>query len=115
DGRLKVTPTGKFPFLGTASVKMGGPLTLRMKLRSEAGGAGKVAWRTASQETFPEAQVVEYTVAGGSEWQEVAVTIPAKGVTSTIRIFLPGGEVTEFQAIGFSGGNGAKKAWRFVE
>ncbi|NRB76206.1 MAG: sulfatase, partial [Verrucomicrobiales bacterium] len=47
DGRLKVTPTGKFPFLGTASVKMGGPLTLRMKLRSEAGGAGKVAWRTA--------------------------------------------------------------------
>ncbi len=115
DGRLKVTPTGKLPFLGTASVKMGGLLTLRMKLRSEAGGAGKVAWRTASQETFPEAQVVEYTVAGGSEWQEVEVAIPAKGVTSTIRIFLPGGEVTEFQAIGFSGGNGAKKAWRFVE
>ncbi|MDF1862397.1 MAG: sulfatase [Verrucomicrobiales bacterium] len=113
EGILKVTPAGKNPFLGTAQVKMPGPITLRMKVRSEAGGAGRIAWRKASQESFPEEQVVDYTVTGGSKWQDVTVTIPAKGVTSTIRIHVPGGAATEFQAIEFSGANGATKTWDF--
>lgn len=115
DGSLKVTPTGKIPFLGTASVKFPGPLTLSLTLRSEAGGTGRIAWKTAKQEEFPEGQVVEYTVAGGSEWETVEVAIPAKGVTGIIRMFLPGGEVTEFQMIEFSAANGKGKAWEFGE
>lgn len=115
DGILKVMPSGKNPFLGTAQVKMPGPITLRMKVRSEDGGTGRVAWRKAAQETFPEEQVVDYTVAGGNTWQEVTVTIPVKGVACTVRLHLPGGAATEFQAIEFSGANGGRKVWNFEE
>jgi hypothetical protein len=116
DGILKVTPAGKTPFLGTAQVKFPGPLTLSMTLRSEAGGTGRIAWKTARQEEFPEeGQEVDYTAAGGGEWETVEVAIPAKGVTGTIRIFLPGGAATEFQTIEFSAANGKGKAWKFGE
>ena len=115
DGSLRVTPTGKTPFLGTAQVKFPGPLTLSLTLRSEAGGTGRIAWKTAKQESFPEGQVVDYPVAGGDEWETVKVAIPAKGVTSTIRIFLPGAAATEFQAIEFSATNRKGKAWNFEE
>tara|TARA_R110002096_G_scaffold6186_13_gene28285 strand:+ start:4708 stop:5007 length:300 start_codon:yes stop_codon:yes gene_type:complete len=97
------------------SRKLPGPLTLRLTVRSEAGGTGRIAWKTAKQEVFPEAQVVEYTVAGGSEWESVEVAIPAKGVTGVIRMFLPGSAATEFQKIEFSAANGKGKTWEFGE
>jgi arylsulfatase A-like enzyme len=115
EGILRVTPVGKNPFLGTAQVKFPGPLTLRMTLRSEDGGTGRIAWKTAKQESFSEDQVVDYSVAGGSEWEKVEVTIPVKGATGLVRIYLPEGDVTEFQSIEYSAKSGGKKGWDFAE
>lgn len=115
EGVLKVTPAGKTPFLGTAQVKFPGPLALRMTVRSETGGTGRIAWKMNSQENFPNEQVVDYSVSSGGEWEEVEVTIPAKGVTGLVRIHLPGGEATDFREIEYSAANGARKAWAFGE
>ena len=114
EGILKVTSVGRNPFLGTAQVKLAGPLDLRMTMRSETGGTGRIAWKTASQDAFPEeGQVVEYSVPGGSDWEELKVQLPVQGVTGTIRIFLPGGAAAEFRKIEFSAPNGSGKAWDF--
>ncbi len=115
DGCLNVTPSGKTPFLGTTQVKFPGPLTLHLTLRSETGGTGRIAWKAAGQEEFPEGQAVDYTIEGGSEWKTVEVAIPAKGVTGVIRTFLPGAAATEFRKIEFSAANGNRKAWEFGE
>ncbi|MEM7602741.1 MAG: sulfatase, partial [Verrucomicrobiota bacterium] len=115
EGILRVTPNGKNPFLGTAQVKMKGPITLRMKLRSEADGIGRITWKLNSQESFPEGQEVEYTVSPSGEWEEVTVELPVKGVTGLVRVYLPGGDVAEFQKIDYTAANGSQKAWDFEE
>ncbi|MDF1659294.1 MAG: sulfatase [Verrucomicrobiales bacterium] len=117
EGALRVTPTGETPFLGTAQVKLNGPITLKMRMKSADGGSGQIQWRTAQQDGFPEeGQRVKYTVAGGSEWEEVTVEIPVKGMSGTIRLYLPGSAMsTEFEMIEFLSGGGAKKAWSFGE
>ena len=64
---------------------------------------------------FSEEQVVGYSVADGSEWEKVEVTIPVNGATGLVRIYLPGGDVTEFQSIEYSAKSGGKKKWDFAE
>jgi hypothetical protein len=115
DGTLKVSPTGRVPFLGTAQVKLRGPLSLKMTLRAEQGGKGRIQWRTAAQDSFPEeGQVVEYALSGGKEWEPVEIEIPVKGVSATIRIFLPNAEVpVEIRSIEFKAANRATKSWSF--
>ena len=115
DGTLKVSPTGRVPFLGTAQVKLRGPLSLKMTLRAEQGGKGRIQWRTAAQDSFPEeGQVVDYSLSGRKEWEPVEIEIPVKGVSATIRIFLPNAEVpVEIRSIEFKAANRATKSWSF--
>ena len=73
DGAIRITATGRQPFLGTGQVRLSGPLTLRLRARSTAGGEGRVQWRTATQETFPEStQIVTYHLSAGTKWQDVS-------------------------------------------
>ena len=85
DGALRVEADGPTPFLGTAQVRHAGPMTLKLRARSAAGGPGKVWWKTVDQEEFPpEDQIVEFTLAAGDDWQEIAVTFWAG---KTLRTF----------------------------
>ncbi|MDF1825522.1 MAG: sulfatase [Verrucomicrobiales bacterium] len=115
NGVLTVKPTGRVPFLGTAQVKLKGPLKLEMKVRRASGGAGRIQWRSSGQETFPEeGQVVDYTLSGGAEWEIVTVELPVRGTSATIRLYLPeGDEIVEFDAIEFTDSNKVVKAWDF--
>ena len=90
DGALRIEADGPTPFLGTARVKHTGPLTLRMRARSTAGGAGKIQWKTADQQEFPaEGQSVAFTLAAGDRWQDVDVHLPIQGTAGIVRIYLP--------------------------
>jgi len=115
DGILTVTPTGKNAFLGTAQVRLSGPLELTLKVRGTSGGVGRIQWKTAQQDDFPEqGQVVAYTLSGGGEWEDVEVKIPVEGVSATVRLYLPDTSTsTEFDVIEFTGGNGGAKRWDF--
>ncbi len=76
---IRVTGEGRLPFLGTAQVRFNGPLILKLRARSTAGGKGRVQWRTSSQKTFPKsAQVVTYDLPAGTKWQDVTVQLPIR-------------------------------------
>lgn len=89
NGVLRVEADGKTPFLGCSQVKATGPFTVKLRIRSTAGGAGKIHWRTDKQETLPPEQVVNFEVKAGGGWQEVAVELPVQGTLALFRLFLP--------------------------
>ncbi len=76
---IRVEATGKRPYLGTAAVKLNGPLTLRLRVRSEHGGTGEVKWRTADEAEFPRnGPSVEFAIQPSPQWQEVDVALPSR-------------------------------------
>lgn len=89
NGLLRVEGAGRQPFLGTAQVRAAGPLTLRLRLRSKSGGNGRVTWRTTKQKKFSEGQSVEFKVPSGTDWQDITVKLPIKGIAGIIRLYLP--------------------------
>ncbi|MBN2451536.1 MAG: sulfatase [Lentisphaeria bacterium] len=93
-GALRVEGEGQTPFLGTAQVKHSGPLSLTLRVRTTAGGPGRIQWQTAAQAEFPqEGQTVAFALAGSEEWQEVTVDVPAaEGTYAVIRLYLPAQE-----------------------
>jgi arylsulfatase A-like enzyme len=102
-GALRIEADGRTPFLGTAQVRHAGPMTLKLRARSTAGGKGKVQWKTADQEDFPaEGQIVEYTLAASDDWQEVIIDLPVEGTTAIVRIYVPAGEApVEIESLAF--------------
>ena len=112
---IRVRAEGRTPFLGTAQVKFDGPLTLKLRARSQTGGKGKVQWRTATQETFVDTQAVTYELPAGEAWQEITVQVPVQGRASVLRLYLPAesGDV-EIQSIQFLSESGREKVWDFA-
>jgi arylsulfatase A-like enzyme len=116
DGALHIEATGRTPFLGTGQVKLSGPMTLKLRVRSSAGGAGKVQWRTAAQTEFPpDSQITSFTLPAGSEWQDITVDLPMVGACGTLRLFLPADKApVEIQTMDFSSTAGKSKRWSFA-
>ncbi|QDT44492.1 Arylsulfatase [Gimesia alba] len=114
-GAARIEADGRTPFLGTAQVKLPGPLTLKLRLRSATGGFGKVQWKTAAQETFPRTgQTVEYSFKGGKQWQDVNLPLPVEGKPGIVRLYVPAGESpVEIQTIRFTGKGSGEKSWSF--
>jgi hypothetical protein len=116
DGAIRITAEGRQPFLGTAQVRFNGPLTLKLRARSNAGGKGRVRWRTAGQDSFPESsQIATYDLPAGTTWQDISVPLPVQGKPTVIRLYLPAGQTAvEVQSIQFLDKNGRKKSWDFA-
>ena len=116
DGAIRITAEGRQPFLGTAQVRFNGPLTLKLRARSNAGGKGRVRWRTAGQDSFPESsQIATYDLPAGTTWQDISVSLPVQGKPTVIRLYLPAGQMAvEVQSIQFLDKNGRKKSWDFA-
>ncbi len=118
EGALRVTPSGKMPFLGTAQIKTEGPLTLDLRARSVdgAGGSGSIQWKESHQKEFPEgAQVVSYALPEGKDWHDIRVEVPVEKVTSLLRIHLAGGKAMEIQSIRWSAKGSTLKEWDFSQ
>jgi arylsulfatase A-like enzyme len=115
EGALRIEADGRKPFLGTAQVKLTGPLTLKLKLRSSAGGPGSVRWKSADQDAFPTSgQHADFTFAGGGQWRDITVNLPVRGKPGIVRIYVPAEESpVEIQTIQFMGKGSAEKTWSF--
>lgn len=116
-GALRVEADGRAPFLGTAQVKHAGPLTLKLRLRSPAGGPGKVFWKTADQKEFPSSgQTVAFTLAPGADWQDVSLELPVEGQSGIVRLYLPADKApVEIESIQYFSADSGKpvRAWNF--
>jgi len=90
DGVLRVEGDGRMPFLGNAQVKHAGPVVVKLRARTSAGGAGKIQWRTADQEAFPASgQIAGFELKPGEAWQELTVDLPVQGQLVHFRLYLP--------------------------
>lgn len=93
DGALKITATGNDPFIAQVrftALKKEGPYSLRIQLRAPSGGAGKIQWRTADQETFPATgQTASFDLSAEENIQDRRIAMPVNGRLSHIRLFLP--------------------------
>ncbi|MCH9778007.1 MAG: sulfatase [Planctomycetes bacterium] len=114
-GAIQIEGTGRTPFLGTAQVKLSGPLSLKLRIRSTSGGTGKVRWKTAGQEGFPQTgQAVDFTLKSSKEWQDVIIKLPVTGKPQIVRLYVPATkEPIEIQTIQFIGKGAGVKKWTF--
>jgi len=79
-------------FLGHGMAKMNGPATVKLRVRSEAGGAGKI---DSLPHTSADSSVVHSTpleVKAG-DWQELKIELGDAGPLGTLRVYLPDGEI----------------------
>jgi hypothetical protein len=76
-------------FLGHAMGRLQGPVVVKLRVRTAAGGAGKVEWM-GDTTAGAEPKSVAFNVAAGG-WQEVTVEVPAQGLLGTTRLYLPAG------------------------
>ncbi|MEO2048378.1 MAG: hypothetical protein ABGX16_17640 [Pirellulales bacterium] len=115
DGANRVVGEGRQPFLGTSQVKFKGPLTLKLRARSKAGGRGRVHWKARGQEAFPKSeQSVAYHLPKGKSWQDITVALPIDSKTGIIRLYLPAGSTAvEIQSNQFLDQRGREKSWDF--
>ncbi len=114
-GAIRVDGTGRLPFLGTARVKLRGPLTMTLIARSARGGKGRVQWKTKGQDDFPESeQRISYDLPAGEAWREVKAELPIQGQPQIVRLYLPAEtSPVELRAIRFQDGQGRTKVWDF--
>ena len=119
DGMLHLTgPAGKRnAFLGTAQVKYGSPMKLKLRVRSPSGGPGLGHWKAAKQEDFPEdKQQGAFGIPAAADWQDVAVDLPVDEPTSTVRLYVPTNQgPIDLQVIEYSDAKSGKRvrAWDF--
>lgn len=90
EGVVTMTGTGKpgMAFLGHGMAKVTGPLIVKARVRSAAGGEGKIEWLPKGAGDPSIVKSVPFTLTGG-EWQEVSVEIADNGPLGTMRVYLP--------------------------
>ena len=118
EGMLKVTGTGRRPFLGTAQGRFEGPLKVRVEIQAPAGGVVQCQWKEADQEEFPqEGQLMEQTLSATGDWQVVELVLPLEGVGGLLRLHLPAtdGKAVAIKSYRIEGADGRVKEWRFGE
>lgn len=108
DGIVSITGKAADPFLGvTAGVN--GPATVKLRARCGSGGAGKAEWIPKGAKP----QSVPFEMRGG-EWEDVEVTIPAKGQLGILRLYLPAEkQAVEVDRVILTGKGGAPRRWEF--
>lgn len=104
DGILTVKATGKpsVAFLGHAMAKMSGPATIKLRVRSQTGGAGKI-------ESFPHGSAdpngmlsLPFEVKSG-EWQDVQLPHTSKALLGTLRVYLPDCDIDSIEVVPVKG------------
>ncbi|MCA9177050.1 MAG: sulfatase [Planctomycetales bacterium] len=119
-GAMRVTgENGRQPFLGTARVKHNGQVVAKLRLRGGEGGAGKLLWKTAGQESFPDnGQSVDFRLPADGAWHDVTVNLPVSGRLGTVRIYLPAAsKPVDIQSIRFEAADTGRllQSWDFAK
>ncbi|MEQ1750887.1 MAG: sulfatase-like hydrolase/transferase, partial [Prosthecobacter sp.] len=93
DGALLLTSDkGKqAPFITHSQLKLKGPLTASLTIKTNTPGAGSIAWRMDGDNDFLPANRVAFKVSAESDWQTHEVQLPTNGKVIHLRVHLPSG------------------------
>lgn len=115
-GGIRVIAQGKNSFLGTAQVKLDGPITLHLQARGIDGksGTGRVQWRTQGQTEFPaNGQTVDFEVPESTGWQDITVRVPVEGRSQLLRLYVPASNGLDIRSIRWKAQDGKPVQWDF--
>ncbi len=92
DGVLQLTAdkSKQAPFITRSQLKLKGPLTATLCIKSNTAGAGGIAWRMDGDKDFLPANRVAFKVSAESDWQTLEVELPPSGKIIHLRLHLPG-------------------------
>ncbi|WP_395743706.1 sulfatase [Prosthecobacter sp.] len=111
EGILTMKSSGKpgGAFLGHGTAKMTGPATVKLRVRSQTGGAGKIDSlpNTAGDPSVVHSAPFEVKAGG---WQELKIDLGEKGPLGTLRVYLPDAEI---DFIELAPANGKAQRWDF--
>jgi uncharacterized sulfatase len=91
-GVLKFTPDKNKPgFITRSGLKVRGPATLSLALKTATGGAGAVAWRVDGEKDFLPEKRTDFQARANADWQTHEISIPATSDIIHVRVHLPAG------------------------
>jgi arylsulfatase A-like enzyme len=112
-GVLTMTRSGKAgaAFLGHGLGKVAGPIVVKLRVRSAAGGSGKVEWLSSMD---ADTKSVPFELQAGG-WTELTVAVPAQGRSGPLRLYLPvDRQPAELDWVEVSAASGARpQRWEF--
>ncbi len=92
DGALELMPEpGKTAFITRTQLKIAGPATAKITLKSAAGPAA-IAWRMDGEKDFLPGNRADFPIAASDDWQTIEIPLPAKGTIIHVRVHLPEGK-----------------------
>ena len=105
DGLFILTPdkADKPTFITKSKLKLAGPVTARITLKTASTGEAAIAWRIDGDKDFLPANRVAFPIQGSDSWQTHTLQIPATGRVIHVRVHLPAGGA-EFREIELKGG-----------
>lgn len=95
---LSTDKKAQAPFITRSQLKLKGPLTASLSIKSDTAGAGGIAWRMDGDKDFLPANRVAFKVSADSDWQTNEVPLPANGNLIHLRIHFPVGS-TQIQKL----------------
>jgi arylsulfatase A-like enzyme len=100
DGIFILTPdrADKPTFITKAKLKLAGPVTTNLSLKTTATGQGTIAWRLDGDKDFLPANQLTFTLQTTHDWQTHELQIPTTGRVIHVRVHLPAG-AAEFRQI----------------
>jgi uncharacterized sulfatase len=100
DGLFILTPdkADKPTFITKAKLKLAGPVTAKITLKTAATGQGALAWRLDGDKDFLPANRLTFPLQATSDWQTHILEIPTTGRVIHVRVHLPAGGA-EFREI----------------
>ncbi|MBK8095269.1 MAG: sulfatase [Verrucomicrobiaceae bacterium] len=111
DGILSLKGTAKpgTAFLGHGMAKMNAPATIKLRVRSATGGAGKI-------ESYPHGSAdpnglttVPFAVKAG-DWQELSIDLTTQAALGTLRLYLPDSDIDRIEV---APAKGKAMSWDF--
>ena len=102
DGLFILTPdkADKPAFITKAKLKLAGPVTAKLTLKTAATGQGAIAWRNDGDQDFLPANRLTFPLQATSDWQTHTLEIPTTARVIHVRVHLPPGGA-EFRVLDF--------------
>ena len=116
EGALAVHPdktAGPPAFITHNNLKLAGPVTATLHIRSSTAGKGSFAWRLDGQKDFVPGQSANFDLVASPEWQTVKVTLPSDQTLIHLRLHFPVGCQPAVEALELKDRDGKATAWKF--
>ncbi len=116
DSALHIVPDatgGQHRFIAFSGLKIQSPAVATASIRAAHGGKLGIAWRLEGQKDFTPEQTVIQDITDSTEFQDIALNVPAKGSIIHIRLLLPDG-ISDLRQLEIKTLNDNRlKAWDF--